>query len=163
MALRRRRLAPTLLAALLLAPGAQALRAGEPAVRFRGIAEGTAEARANGKPLLLFFTAAWCPSCRDLKDGVNADAGIARLLEERFVPVEVVDRTREDGANPPEVKKLVEAFRVTGLPTIVVFRPGGAAAARQPGYTTREEAFAFLRGALARLEEAEERARRAGR
>ncbi len=155
--------APKLLAALLLALVAPGLRAEGPGVLFRGIADGTAEARANGKPLLLFFTADWCPSCRDLKEGVNADAGIARLLEERFVPVEVVDRTREDGANTPEVKKLVEAFRVTGLPTIVVFRPGGVAAARQPGYTTREEAFAFLRGALARLEEAEERARRAGR
>jgi len=37
------------------------LAADPPGVRFRTIDAGFAEARATGRPLLLFFTADWCP------------------------------------------------------------------------------------------------------
>jgi thiol:disulfide interchange protein len=157
------RLARPLLAILLVALPATALRAETPAIRYRGLAEGRAEAKAGGKPMLYLFTAAWCPSCREMKLGLASNGEVARLVEERFVPIEVVDRKREDGANAPEVQELLDGFRVSGLPTLVVFRPDGRAAVRQPGFTTCEETFAFLREALPRLEAAEEKARRVGR
>ena len=152
-----------LLAALLLALAAAAPGAETPAIRYRGLAEGQAEAKVRGKPKLYFFTAAWCPSCREMKLGLASNGEVARLVEEQFVPIEVVDRKREDGANAPEVQALLDGFRVSGLPTLVVFRPDGKAAVRQPGFTTRVETFAFLREALPRLEAAEEKARRVGR
>ena len=129
-------------------------------VRFRGIDDGFAEARANGKPLLLFFTADWCPPCHSLESDVFASSHFVEQIEADFVPVKVIDRTREDGRNTPEVEGLVRSARVTGFPTLVVVRPEGTAAVRNVGYSSHVSTLTFLREAVQRLEAAEKKKRR---
>ena len=82
-------------------------------------------------------------------------------MEERFVPIEVVDRRREEGDNSEEVKVLMERFGVQGFPTIVVTRLQSQAAVRQTGYASQEATFSFLRDALSRLEAMEKKIRSA--
>jgi len=130
-------------------------------VRFRTIDEGFAEARASGKPLLLYFTADWCPPCHSLELEVFHSSRFVRGIESDFVPVKVVDRTREDGHNAPDVDALVRSARVTGFPTLVVVRADGIAAVRNVGYSSRGATLSFLREAVSRLEAAEEKKRRA--
>ena len=85
----------------------------------------------------------------------------ARVIEEKYVPIEVVDRRREDGANAPDVEDLRVRMGVTGFPTLAVHRVDGTAAVRLVGFASRESSLNFLRDGDRRLREAEERERRA--
>jgi thioredoxin-related protein len=134
---------------------------GSSTVRFRGLADGMQEAETTGRPVLLFFTAAWCAPCQQLRIEVFSVGGYATFIEERFVPIEVVDRRHEDGANTPDTQALLDRFGVAGFPTIVIIDLNGPAALRHSGFKSREATFSFLRDAPARLEAAKKRARSA--
>ena len=74
-----------------------------------------AAARAEGKPVLLYWGADWCPPCSRLKATV-------------FRHPEFVDRTRLfvavslDG-DEPGAQRLGEQFGVSGYPTVIVLSP----------------------------------------
>ena len=83
------------------------------------LAEASALARQD-RPILYNFTAEWCGPCKRLEREVFAAPFWASSLSRRYVPVQVVDREREDGHNPPEVEALQERFEVGAFPTLVV-------------------------------------------
>ncbi len=107
-------------------------------VAWRPLNVGLAESRATGRPLLLDFTADWCPPCRLMQSEIFADPGTAAELNRRFVPVRVLDRAREDGRNAPWVDSLQARFRVGAFPTLVITRPDGEAPVRIEGYLGRD-------------------------
>lgn len=149
-----------LVAAALITVASVAAAAGPPGVRFRSLEEATEEARRTGKPVLFFFTAAWCRPCHDLRKSVFEVEMFARLVEEKYVPVEVVDRKREDGANPPDVEALFARMGVNGFPTLAVHRVDGSSVVKLVGFASRETSLSFLREGDRRLREAEEKERR---
>ena len=102
-------------------------------VRWLTPAEGLREAQASGKPVLLDFTAEWCQPCHMLDAQVFADPEIAKKINERFVPVRVLDRRQEEGRNAPDVDQLQQRFSVRGFPTVVI--------ADRSGERTRMEGF----------------------
>ncbi|MGC3971166.1 MAG: thioredoxin family protein [Pirellulales bacterium] len=82
-----------------------------------------AQARTEGKPLLLFFGAEWCTHTQRMASELPADPLVAKLSAD-FICV------RLDGEAVP---KLCEDYRVRAYPTLVITAPGGVVLQRLTG------------------------------
>ena len=83
------------------------------------------QARLQNKPLFLYWGAAWCPPCNQVKATIFKRADfIAR--SRFFVPVNL------DG-DSAGAQKLGARFKVRGYPTTILFRPDGSEITRLPG------------------------------
>ncbi|MDW8106567.1 MAG: cytochrome c biogenesis protein CcdA [Armatimonadota bacterium] len=72
------------------------------------------QAKAEGKPVVIDFTAQWCIACGELKRYTFTDPAVVRESE-RFVRL-VVDATR---ATDPAVQETLQRHEVVGLPTVI--------------------------------------------
>lgn len=123
--------ARVLAAALLLAPLAPALATPAGRVAWLPTASDVevdrafATARAQGKPVFLYWGAVWCPPCNQVKATLfNRPDFVER--SRAFVPVYV------DG-DKPGAQKIAARFNVSGYPTMVLFKPDGTEVTRLPG------------------------------
>jgi uncharacterized protein YyaL (SSP411 family) len=103
-------------------------------------------ASVSHKPLFYEFSAEWCGPCHVLEAEVFRDSSLAALINEKFIPVKLVDRRQETGRNPPDVARLQSLYGVRAFPTIVVVRPGRAPE-KIVGYMGKSRFEQFLRGA----------------
>ena len=84
-----------------------------------------AQAKAERKPLFLYWGAKWCPPCNQVKATLfNRQDFIAR--SRAFVPVYI------DG-DSPGAQKLGARFKTGGYPTMVLFKSDGSELTRLPG------------------------------
>lgn len=72
------------------------------------------QAVEQGKPVILVFTADWCPFCRRLERETFTDGGVARLAKQ--FAVFRVDMTSSN--LPPETAELAKEYGAEGLPTV---------------------------------------------
>jgi thioredoxin-like negative regulator of GroEL len=101
-----------------------------------------ARARAERKPVLLYWGAKWCPPCNHLSATLfNRQDFIAR--SRAFVPVYV------DG-DRPGAQKLGARYKVSGYPTLVLFDPVGRELSRLPGEADAPQVLALMQIGLAR-------------
>ena len=109
------------------------------AIQWKSLDEAARLAETTGKPLMFDFTAEWCAPCHQLDAEVFQNPLIAREINEKFIPVRVVDRQQEDGKNSPQVAELQQRFGVRGFPTVVFSDAGGSEQGRMEGFRGREE------------------------
>ena len=89
------------------------------------VAAAFARAKAENKPLFLYWGAVWCPPCNQVKATIfNQEAFIKRTA--LFVPVYL------DG-DTENAQKWGEQFKVRGYPTMILFKPDGTEITRLPG------------------------------
>lgn len=108
-------------------------------IRWTTPEEGLRLAAETGKPVLLDFTAEWCAPCHILDAEVFRNPAIARLVNERYVAIRVVDRQQEEGRNRPAVEALQRRYGVRGFPTVVFADARGGERGRMEGFRGREE------------------------
>jgi thioredoxin-related protein len=139
-------LAATLTALCLVFPAA-ARASPPPAVAWvsaandADIANAFAQARAENKPVVLYWGATWCPPCNQLKATLFNRQDFA--LEARSVVAVHVD------GDLPGAQKLGQRFKVSGYPTLVLFNADGTEITRLPGEVDAPQVLALMRLGLA--------------
>jgi len=97
-----------------------------------------AEARRDGKRVLVDFSADWCPPCIAMKHDVWPDPRVSRAVADGYVPLLIdTDRTAA----------IPERYGVTGIPTILILDANGK--------VLREGAFLSASGMVGFLERRE--------
>eukprot|EP00752_Nemacystus_decipiens_P015114 g13466.t1 len=105
--------------------GAYALRGGGSGEVMAGWADGMSAGQALAedadKPMMVLFTAGWCPPCQQLKKHVLSKPEVNDALQAGFVPVQI-DLTQQSG-NPN--MQVAQQYGVTGIPAVIVMTPEG--------------------------------------
>ncbi|CAN5123834.1 thioredoxin family protein [soil metagenome] len=100
-----------------------------------------AKARAENKPVFMYWGAVWCPPCNQVKATIfNRQDFIEQA--KFFVPVYI------DG-DSPSAQAMGTRFKVSGYPTMVLFRPDGSEIVRLPGEVDGEKYMQVLTAGMA--------------
>lgn len=94
------------------------------------------ESQKTGKPILLDFSASWCPPCQVMKHEVWTDGKVGEVANESYVSFEV-------DVDLPESRSLAQKYQVTGIPDIVIINSKGQLLKRT-GFLSASQMVEFL-------------------
>jgi len=103
------------------------------------------DSAAHHKPVVIDFSAQWCPNCHDLDREVFSLPGIQAQLAQ--VTALRMDATDEDD---PKVQKILQEYEIEGFPTVIFLDSRGREIkdSRVIGFVTPQEfqqAFALIK------------------
>ncbi len=104
----------------------------------QGYADGYRQARHDGRPMLVFFTASWCHFCHQMEAEAFNDSQVA-ALSRQFICI-LVDADQE-----PDV---CQEFRIRGYPAIQFLTPHGVPLNRLVGKQSAAELMFQMQAAL---------------
>jgi protein disulfide-isomerase len=95
-----------------------------------------AEGKKAGKPILIDFSATWCPPCQEMKRSSWPDSRVADLASSKYIPLAMdVD---SPGAKDPGAK-----YGISTIPAILVV-DGDGKVLRQGSFMSADELATFL-------------------
>ena len=111
---------------------------GTGAVKWRPFSDAFAEASKANKPILLFVTAPWCHAGRVMERTTFAEAGVATLINDYFIPVKLNRDERPD--IDIRLQQAVQAIsNVRGWPLTVCLTPSGKVFFGGTSYTADDD------------------------
>jgi thiol-disulfide isomerase/thioredoxin len=110
--------------------------------------QAVAKAKKLDKPILYDFSADWCGPCMLMRAEIFGDKKVAKEINQNFVPVQVIDRHREEQSNPLEVDRLQKKYDIEAFPTLVVTKVGRSSIDIQKGYPDKKTTEQFISNAL---------------
>ncbi|MEM9020918.1 MAG: thioredoxin family protein [Planctomycetota bacterium] len=87
-----------------------------------GLDAGKQVAAEQDRPMVVLFTASWCPPCQRLKKSVFQDAAVNQLLGEQYVAVQV-DLSDRSHDNPNHAIR--QQYHVNGIPAVMAMNKQG--------------------------------------
>jgi thiol:disulfide interchange protein len=102
------------------------------------LAAAKAESARTKRPVLVYFTATWCPPCQRMKEETWPDPGVAEAVK-GFIPVKLdVDDFRAEARQ----------YDVRSIPRLQIIGPDGAAGRSAEGAMSAAELIQWLQGSL---------------
>jgi len=95
------------------------------------------QAIKGDRPMILFFTGAWCSPCRIMKREVWADREVEAVVNARFVPV-MID------VDDPKVAAVRNRYRVGATPVTIITDPKGNVLQYAQGGIDKSQFLALL-------------------
>jgi thiol:disulfide interchange protein len=95
-----------------------------------------AEGKTAGKPILIDFSATWCPPCQQMKRASWPDARVADLAATKYIPLAL-------DADSAGAKAPGERYGIDTIPAILIVDSDGKVI-RQSGYMNADDLVAFL-------------------
>lgn len=77
-----------------------------------------ATSQAKHRPVFIDFWATWCKNCSQMEHSTFQDSSVKQTLE-KFVVV----KFQAEDPNQPNVKQILDKFKIIGLPGYVILRP----------------------------------------
>jgi thiol:disulfide interchange protein len=108
-----------------------------------------ADAKSNGKLLLLEFYADWSDPCKKMESTSMHNSQVADLVNNSFMPVRVNDTQKQFGVNARFVADLQKRYRVFAFPTLIIIGADESPIASLIGNCSSLTTYRFLSRALA--------------
>ncbi len=100
------------------------------------------KARAEGKPLLVYFWASWCKYCAKLESEVYPSQEVKKLLTEEFVLIAI---------NLDEDSEIPQKYNVRYPPAEIFITPEEEVLTEIMGYTPKENFLLYIQEALSKF------------
>jgi thiol:disulfide interchange protein len=103
------------------------------------------EAQQANRPLLVYFTADWCPPCQVMKRNTWPDRMVGELAEKHYIAVKI-------DVDLPTSDLVARRYAVMAVPTILITDPQGHALTAG-GFQSTRELRTFLRNGARVMDE----------